>query len=97
MSNPRSGYVTHKMVVATYTLVRLDLVTHYIERVEVTRRGNWNYNRIWQLEYTAASREHQESGKMFVDIENYSEKVYIVGIPNDEYFSQAKVIKEVKA
>ena len=95
MSNFRNGYVTHKMVEASYDLLRMDVTTKELEKEHKVLRGNWSYNKVWEWEYTAAGREREESGKIFINIENYQERIYIVGMKNDEYFKHAKVLKEI--
>lgn len=95
MSDYRKGMVTHKMIVAEYDLLRMDVASRSLERLHKVMKGNWSYNKIWNYEYTANSRDHAEEGKAFLGIENYDEKAFIVGMPNDDYFSQAKVLKEV--
>ena len=97
MSNYRNGQVTHKMVVADYDLLRMNVNTKELEKEHKTLRGNWTYNKVWEMEYTAAGREREESGRVFINIENYKERLFIVGMPQNEYFAQAKILKEIRS
>ena len=95
MANPRTGLITHKMVVCSYTLKLLNTKTHQLEHSKVTRKGTWSLEKVWDLEYRSTGKK-PGSSHMFVGIEDYSEKTYIVGMEPDDYFERAFIIKEVK-
>ena len=95
MANPRTGLITHKMVICEYTLKLLNTKTHNLEEQHITRKGLWTFEKVWDLEYRSTSRK-PGSSHMFVGIEDYTERKFIVGMEPDDYFEKAFVIKEVK-